>query len=179
MKHAFFYGFVSALISVLYTLGLYFTGFHSSVEKINAVAVISPIIALIVAITCMVLGARALRDDARPEENFGYGSALLASFGVSVVSTVLYAIFNFCYVTWLNPDIIDLMVQSQVAKLEAKGVSGAQLDNAEAMTRKLMQPIPSLFFVLISGIVLGLLISLIVAIFVRKRAEVAAAPPLV
>jgi Protein of unknown function (DUF4199) len=179
MKHALFYGFISALISALYTLGLYFTGFHSSVAKLDSVAVISPIIALAVSITCMVLGARAVGADTPPDEDFGYGRALLASFGVSVISTVLYGIFNFCYVSWLNPDIIDLMVQQRVIKMQNKGISGAQLDNAEAMTRKLMQPIPGFVFVLIFGIVAGLVISLVVAAFVRRKAAVLAAPPLV
>jgi hypothetical protein len=179
MKHAFFYGFISALISALYTLGLYFTGFHSTVAKLDSVAIISPIIALAVSITCMVLGARATRQDTPPDEEFGYGRALWASFLTSFVSTVLYGIFNFCYVSWLNPDIIDLMVQQQVAKMEAKGVSGPALDNAEAMTRKLMQPIPGFVFVLIFGVIAGLIISLVIAAFVRRKPVELAAPPLV
>lgn len=179
MKHAFFYGFISALISALYTLGLYFTGFHSSVAKLDSLAIISPIIALAISVTCMVLGARAAREDTPPDQDFGYGSALWASFLTSIVSTVLYGIFNFCYVSWLNPDIIDLMVQQQVAKMEAKGMSGPALDNAEAMTRKFMQPIPGFIFVLIFGVIAGLIISLVVAAFVRRKPVELATPPLV
>jgi hypothetical protein len=127
----------------------------------------------------MVLGARAVRADTPPAEDFGYGAALWASFCVSAVSTFLYDVFNFCYVSWLNPDIIDLMVQQQVAKLEAKGVSGPALDNAEAMTRKFMQPIPSFVFVLIFGIIIGLVTSLVVGAFLKRKALEPATPPLV
>lgn len=179
MKHALFYGFLSALIGAVVVLGLYFTGFHSDVAKLPAAGWIGGLCGLLVTTACMVLGTKAIREDNPPDEDFGYGRALWAAFRVSVVSTFLYAVFNFCYVSFINPNLIDLMVQSQVAKAEAKGMSGAALDNFETMTRKLSQPIPNFVFVVIFGVIFGFLISLVVAAFLKRPAPTPATPPLV
>jgi hypothetical protein len=179
MKHVLFYGFVSALIGAVLVLVLYFTGFHSDVSKLGVASVIGNIAGLVITVSCMVLGTKAVRDDTPPEEDFGYGRALWASFRISLVSTFLYGVFNFCYVSFINPGFIDIMVQGQMAKLEAKGVSGPALDNAEAMTRKFMQPVPAFIFVLLIGTLFGLVLSLIVAAVLKRKTPVTATPPLV
>ncbi len=55
-------------------------------------------------------------------------------------------------------------------KLQAKGVSGAQLDQAEKMTRMMMGPIPSAILGIIFGMIFGVILALIVAAFLKRPA---------
>jgi hypothetical protein len=95
---------------------------------------------------------------------------------VVAVSTFLTAIFNYVYAAFINPAFIDVMLQDQMDKLQAKGMGGAQLEQAEKITRFMMSPGMQAVFTLLGGLFIGFLLSLIVAAFL-KRPEPAGPPP--
>ena len=67
------------------------------------------------------------------------------------------------------------MIQYKMDQLQAKGISGAQLEQAEKYTRMLMNPVPATIITLVYLFILGFIISLIVAIFLKRPAP--ANPP--
>jgi len=67
------------------------------------------------------------------------------------------------------------MLQDKLDKLQAKGVSGAQLEQAEKITRFMLNPIPAAIAGLIYLFILGFIIALIVAAFLKRPAP--AGPP--
>jgi uncharacterized membrane protein len=85
---------------------------------------------------------------------------------------VLSTLFNFVYTTFINTGFTEVMLQAQMDKLQAKGLSGAQLDQAEKMTRMMMGPVPAALIGIIVGIFIGVIIALILAAFLKR-----AAPP--
>jgi ABC-type antimicrobial peptide transport system permease subunit len=96
---------------------------------------------------------------------------------ISLVASVLSAIFTYCYHAFINPGFSDVLIQDALAKMEAKGVSGAQLDKIESFDRILFSPPAMAAIALIFGFIFGVIISLIVAAFVKRPSP--AQPPAV
>lgn len=118
---------------------------------------------------------KARRAEIPDGEGFGYGRALWAGMLISIVSSILSAIFNYLYFAFINPGFTDIMLQDQMDKLQAKGMSGDQLEKVEKFTRFMMAPGMQGLFTLLAGLFIGFLIALVVAAFL-KRPEPAGPP---
>jgi Protein of unknown function (DUF4199) len=175
MKTCSLYGFILALAGALLTLALYFLGFHSDPAKLTAAKWIGGLGGLAIGITFTVLGVRARRAEVPESEEFGYGRALGAGVLLSLVSSFLSAVFAYAYNAFINPGFTEIMLQDAMDKAQAKGVSGAQLDQVEKFTRLMMGPGAQGVTTLIFGFIFGFIISLVVAAFLKRAAP--AGPP--
>lgn len=175
MKTSLMYGFVMALGASLVSLAFLFTGFHDEPDKMQLSQNISIVLNSLIAIACIVLGMREKRALTPATDNWGYGSALGTGLLISLWGTLFATIYTFCYFSFINPAINELIYQTQVAKMEEAGMSAADIANAEPMMRKMMNPViisvMSFFMILFFNAV----ISFIAAIFVKNRP----APPVV
>jgi hypothetical protein len=168
MKTCSLYGFILALAASFMTLMLYFLGFHSSAEKMDAAKWPGALVGLAIGVTIMALGVKARRDEVPAAEPFGYGRALWAGLLICIVSTALSAIFNYCYYAFINPGLSDLLLQQNLAKLEASGISGDKLDKMEAFNRMLFTPGWEAVFGVLAGLFFGLFIALILAAILKR-----------
>lgn len=168
MKTTLFYGAIMGFIGILMNYALYFLGFHDSAEKMHTSQTISAILGIGAGIVCLVLAARARRTETPASEPFGYGRSLLACFLTSLWSTVIGTLSWVIYIGVVNPGVRDIMVQGELAKLEAKGLSSTQIEQAEGMIRMMMGPIPQGLIGFCFGLVIWTVISLIIAAFVRR-----------
>jgi hypothetical protein len=175
MKTTFFYGVIMAVIGILLNYAMYFLGFHDSVEKMHTGQMISAIVGILAGIVCLVLAARARRSETPASESFGYGRSLLACFLTSLWSVCFTTLSWVIYIGVVNPGVRDVMIQGELAKLEAKGLSSTQVEQAEGMIRMMMGPVPQGLIGFCFGLVIWTLISLIIAAFVRRPAPDAAA----
>jgi hypothetical protein len=174
MKTCALYGFISALAGAFLTLIEFFLGLHSDASKLPVANWVGGISGLAIFITCLTLGVRARRGEVPAMDGFGYGRALWAGILVSFFSSVLGALFNFAYNSFINPALSDIILQDRLAKLESSGMSGDKLDKAESITRFMLSPVPESVYFLVMGLVIGLIVSLIVAAIVKREA---ALPP--
>jgi hypothetical protein len=170
MKTCALYGFISTLAGAFLVLILYFAGFHSDPSKLGAAQAIASIGGLAIAVTCTALGMRARREETPAAEEFGYGATLGAGVLIALVGSVLGAIFTYAYHAFINPGFSEILIQDAVTKMEAKGVSGAQLDKIESFDRILFSPVGMAVSALVIGFIFGVIISLIVAAFVKRPA---------
>jgi Protein of unknown function (DUF4199) len=168
MKTCSLYGFISALAGAFVTLILYFLGFHSDASKLQVAGWIGGLVGIAVTVTCLYLGVRARRDETPKEADFGYGKAAGAGTLISLVASFLSAVFAYTYYAFINPAFTDLMVQAQMAKMEARGMSGDQLEKAEAMTKWMMSAGPASVMAFFYIFILGVILALIVAAFVKR-----------
>jgi Na+/H+-dicarboxylate symporter len=168
MKTCSLYGFISALAGAFITLVLYLLGLHSDPAKVGMAGYIALAVGLPVGILIIALGVKARREETPLTEDFGYGRALGAGVLISVVSSVLSTAFNLVYSNFINPRFPEVMVQAQLAKLEAKGMPPAQLDAAEKGVRMFMGAVPQAIFGILAGVVFGLILSLIIAAFLKR-----------
>jgi magnesium-transporting ATPase (P-type) len=177
MKTCALYGFISALAGAFLVLILYFAGFHSDPAKLGAAQAIGTIAGLAIVIVVIALGVKARREEVPAEEEFGYGATLWAGMLISLVAAILSAIFTYAYHAFINPGFSEILIQDAMTKMEAKGVSGAQLDKIESFDRIIFSPAAMAAIALIMGFIIGVIISLVVAAFLKRPAP--AQPPAV
>ncbi len=170
MKTTFYYGVIMAVIGILLNYAMYFLGFHDSVEKMHTGQMIGFCIGAISGIVCLVLAARARRQETPASEPFGYGRSLLACFLTSLWSVCFTTLSWVIYIGVVNPGVRDIMVQGEIAKLEAKGLSSDQIEKAEGMIRMMMGPVPQGLVGFCIGLVFWTVLSLIIAAFIRRAA---------
>ena len=170
MKTYVTYGFFMALGGLLLTLALFFLGFHSDAAKLSSSQWIGSVGGLAIGITVLTLGIKARRADVPVTEEFGYGRALAAGVMITLFGALFGIVTNYLYFQVINPNMADLIVQAQLDKMEAKGMSGAQLEQAEKGIRMFMKPVFSAIFGFIMGLFWGTIISLIAAAFLKRKA---------
>jgi hypothetical protein len=123
------------------------------------------------------MGVRARRAEIPDAEEFGYGRAVGAGVMISVVASALGSIFTYAYVAFINTGYSEVLLQDQMDKLQAKGLSAAQLEQAEKMTRMFMGPLAMALAGLLAGVIFGVIISIIIAAFLKRAARQAPPPP--
>ena len=177
MKTPLIYGLYMALAGLVLNLGLYFAGFHSEVEKLATAQTISTIGNLILGVGLLVLGVKARRAEIPLTEDFGYGRALWAGVQISFFACIFGVITNFLYMGVINRGLKELMVQAQIAKWEALGMSSDKIEGAEKMMRMMMNPALQAVFGIIFGMIICTIISLIVAAFLKRPTQDNLTPP--
>jgi len=171
MKTPLIYGLYMALAGLVLNLALYFTGFHSDVDKLGTAQTIGTVGNFILGVGLLVLGVRARRAEIPLTEDFGYGRALWAGVQVSFFACVFGVITNFLYMGVINRGLKELMVQAQINKWEAMGMGSDKIEGAEKMMRMMMNPALQAVLGIIFGMIILTIISLIVAAFLKRPAQ--------
>jgi len=170
MNTTFMYGLTMAIANSLLNYALYFLGFHDSVEKLGTAQIVGGCGGLAITVVVLVLGCRARRAETPATKPFGYGQSFLSCFLISVWGVILGTISQVLYITLVNPGFRDVITQSELAKAEARGLSAAQLEQAEGMIRMMTGPVVQSIFQLVFGLVICVLLSLIIAAFIKRPA---------
>src|ERR1700689_3028597 len=105
MKTCFLYGFLLAVAGAILILALYFLGFHTDPAKLAAGNWIGGVLGLAIGIGLTALGVKTRRSEVPENVEFGYGSALGAGVLISLVASILGAIFNYVYAAYINPGL--------------------------------------------------------------------------
>jgi Protein of unknown function (DUF4199) len=94
----------------------------------------------------------------------GVGSGTLLSCVAAVISCVLV----FIYLKFINSAYIATIIQTQRSALAQRGITGAQAQQAMAVTAMLRTPVGIAVASLIGGVIAGVIVALIVSIFTQK-----------
>ncbi len=98
---------------------------------------------------------------------FGYG------FKIAMVVSVMMVLYTFLSVYLIFPEFTDLALQQARAALEAKGnLTDDQIDQAMAMTKKFLQPVPLAIFAFIGTLFFDTIAALLGAAFTKKSEPV-------
>jgi hypothetical protein len=170
MKTYVTYGFFLALGGFVANLVLYFLNFHSEAAKFGTAQAIGSCLLLVIAITCISLGIKSRRAQVPPTEDFGYGRALGTGVMIALFAGLFSIVTNYLYFQVINPGMSEVIVQAQLDKMEAKGLTGDQLERAEKGVRFFMKPAMMALFGFISSIFWGTIISLIAAAVLKRKA---------
>ena len=171
MKTYLVYGFGITLANAVLTLCLYFFGYHTDPEKIESAQWIITVFSLVISITGIVLGTKARRAETPANENFTYGRALGAGVMIVLFAALFGIVTNYLYFAVINPGLTDLIVQTQMAKLEARGMPSAQIETAEKMIRAFSRPPIQAAIGFLGAMVFGTVISLITSAFLQRQAR--------
>ena len=179
MKTYLTYGFAMALGGALVSLAMFLLGLHDSPSKLDTAQWIEGGCGLAVGIACIVLGTKARRAEVPPRENFGYGSALACGVMITLFAALIGLVTNYLYTAFINPNLVEVLLQSQVEKLEADGIPADRIEQIQKMSATMMKPAVLAVFGFISGMFFGTVISLITAVCLKRSATEDAldAPP--
>lgn len=94
----------------------------------------------------------------------GLGSGTL----LSSVGAVVTAILVYGYVKYINDSYVAAALQNARATLQQRGITGAQADQALAITRAITSPVGLFVTSVVAGVIVGFIVALIVSIFTQK-----------
>ena len=153
------YGLIQGVLSFI----VFLVGALAGIRQ-NWVGTVANIAVLIV---LMVLAHREFRrtHDGMMTYPQGLGSGTLLSSVAAAVTCVLV----YFYVKYINAGYLTAAMQAQQAALEQRGITGAQAQQAMAITSVIMTPVGILVTSLITGVIGGFIVALIVSIFTQKR----------
>lgn len=176
MKTTLKYGIGIAAANFVLGLIFFFLGFHSDVEKISTGKTIGSIATLLIIIGGIVMAIKARREQFPIEEDFGYGRALGAGVLTALWTAITGAVLSVIYATAINPGLQDVILESEIAKMEEKGIPADAIQQAEGiiafMTSPAMMGVSNFIFGLFTGVVISL-----IAAACLKRTAVEVAPP--
>ncbi|MGI4761764.1 MAG: DUF4199 domain-containing protein [Janthinobacterium lividum] len=152
------YGLLTGLVSVIISFGIYALELDQ-----NPVARFATMAVLVVGI---ILAMRNFKVQNGGFMSYGQGLGV----GVTVASIVglLSTAFVYVYTTFVDPELMTRVMDRARADMEAKGMPDAQIDQAMAFSAKFTTGPVMLIFTLLGSIIIGLLISLLVAAFVKN-----------
>ena len=160
--------------AILSVLGMISTALNYVLEayRDNTVATIASVVGLLVSTIVYVLAMKAARTNNEGYLTFGQGFEIGAL--VSAISGLLVAAFNGVYLRFISPETMQKLEQLQRQLALARGMTAEQYEkNIASASGQLSSSVGFLFilkfFVLL---VLGIIISLIVAAFLRKEKSI-------
>jgi hypothetical protein len=175
MSTKFFYALVLTLATIVLQLLLFFSGFQT--EKL-ATGQYLQYLGLVIMAVVLWFGIKAVRDE-KPDRPMTYGQGVGTGVLISLYSGLMGAVYTFIHFTFINTGFADYMIAVTREKWAARGLTQAQMESAEAITRKMLQPGVQAILGVFFAVLLGLVLSLIISAFL-KRGPLAAgkiAPP--
>jgi hypothetical protein len=143
-------------------------GIHSDPEKYTSAQWPGFFLLIGVLAAGITLGIKARRAETPPTDEFGYGQAL----GAGVLTILFAALFgvatSLLYSTAINPQFSEVLLQAQALKLEARGLSADKIEQIQKMSAMWMSPVVLAISGSIFMFVLGTIVSLIAAAFLKR-----------
>lgn len=161
MKSALTWGIILGIALIIYSMLMWFLDL--SLEKWVSW------VSYVIMIGGVILATISYRDNSL-NGTMTYGQAL--GFGVLMLlfASIISAIYSYIFLSFIDPGFIDKILQMTEEQLIEKGMSDDQIDMAIEMQRKFMKPIIMALMSIPSYTFMGLIISLITSIFLKKKA---------
>ena len=164
-----FYGFLTSVIGFGYTLILYALGYHG--EKIGE-AGLYEWLGHVIIIIGLILAIRKARKKALEDDgSFSYGHAFMVGFATAVVVAVGSTVFTYIYAKFINPGMVDAIINLQRKEMRELGVAQEQISAAAKVVKMGLSPLAQAFSAFVGTIFLGIFSSLILGIVFRNYKE--------
>jgi len=153
-------GVITALAMIVYTVILNLAGVAQS----------SPLqyVSFLLLIGGLVYGMRDFK-----EQNSGYlsyGQGLGVGTLTSAVAGLLSSLFSTFYIKFVDPTVLQRTMDEQRIKMEERGMSDAQIDQAMAMAEKMTGF--SFLFATLVVVFFGFILSLVIAAVLKRDRDV-------
>jgi uncharacterized membrane protein YvlD (DUF360 family) len=163
-------GLILGLVGVVYSLVVYFL--NLSFNKAQTY------VFLLVQIAVLFFLVKSYRDNYK-NGMMTYGEALGASIIICLYYAIIMAIFTYLLYTVIDKSLLDKQLAFAEEMMQKKGLPQATIDAGMAMQKKIMTPAFMAPISIFGNMFWGLIISLIVAAFVRKEGNPLADTPTV
>ncbi|GAB3340950.1 hypothetical protein GCM10027299_54790 [Larkinella ripae] len=153
------WGLISGVIFMVYTTAINVTGQFTNTTL--------PWLSLVISIVIVVMAMREYR--ALNGDYMSYGEGVGLGTLLSVVSAMVSFTYNFIYTTFIDPTIRQQTLDKVREQMEERGMPDDQIEQAMEMTEKFQSPGLQFLFGILAAAFFGLIISLIVAAFLRRN----------
>jgi len=153
-------GVIFALIGIVYSLVIYFLDL--SFNKVQG------LIFLVIQIVVLFFLVKSYRDNYK----YGaitYGEALGAGVIIFLYYALIMAVFTYLLFTVIDPDLIDKQLAFTEEEMIKKGLPESAIEAGMKVQTKIMKPAIMAPLSIFGSMFQGLIMSLIVAAFVRKE----------
>ncbi len=159
-KSAMTHGLYLGIALILYSVILYVTGqnLNTALSSINYVIMAAAVVYFQIQYRNQELGGYISYSKA-----LGYGVALMACAGV------IQSVYTVILLKYIDPTIIDQLRMMQEEQMMAQGMSDEQIEMSSKVMSMFQNPMVIAFSGLFSFALIGLIISLISSIFVKKN----------
>jgi ABC-type sugar transport system permease subunit len=173
MSTKFTYAVAMTISTAILNLGLYFTGFQT--ERL-ATGQYLQWIGFVIMGTVLFLGIKAVREE-KPDRALSYGQGLGAGVLISLYAGLMTSVYIYIHFAFINPEFVDYQMQVVREQWEAAGLSDAQMDQAEGITRTMMGPVAQAIISPFAHVFVGLILSLVLAAVLKRKPAADAVPP--
>ena len=163
-------GLILGLVGVVYSLVVYFL--NLSFNKAQGY------VFMLVQIAVLFFLVKSYRDNFK-HGMMTYGEALGAGVIICLYYAIIMAIFTYLLYTVIDKGLLDKQLAFAEEMMQKKGLPQASIDAGMAMQKKMMTPAFMAPVSILGNMFWGLIISLIVAAFVRKEGNPLADTPTV
>ena len=169
MNTKLFYALILTVCAVVLQLLLFFTGYQT--EKLATGQYFQWLGVVIMAIV-LWLGIKAVRDE-KPERTMTYGQRVGAGTLISLYYGLMSAVYTFVHFTFINTSFAEYTIAITREKWTAAGLTQAQMDAAESITRKMLQPGVQAILGVVIAVVIGVILSLIISALLKGKTPAA------
>jgi hypothetical protein len=173
MNTTVFYGLVLALANIVLLLVSYFLGFQT--DRIAQEPWFS-LVGLVVMIVILWLGIRATRQEAE-DGSLPYGRGVGSGTLISLYAGLIGMVYTFIHFTFINPSYVDYRIDVARQKWIQLGLKDAQMEAGEKVLRFVYAPVPFSILGLLITVILGVVIALVVAAFLKRAPAATPLPP--
>lgn len=151
------YGLLTGLVSIIISFGLFVSHQETSPLRFATFAVL---------IVGMVLGMIFFKQNNQGFMSFGQGVGV--GTVLSAVVGLLSGIFSYVYMNIIDPSVVIRMTEKIRADMEARGgMSDEQIDQAMAISGKMMNGPIMLVTALLGTILVGVILAMIISAFIK------------
>jgi hypothetical protein len=154
-------GLILALISIVYSLVMYFLDL--TLNKAQGYVL------LLIQIVVLFYLLKSYRDNFLHGQ-ISYGQSVGAGVIIYLYSAILSSVFSYILYTIIDPGLVTKQLAMAEQAMRARGnITEAQIDTAMKFTEKFMKPGIMVISGIIFGMIFGTILSLIASIFVKKE----------
>ncbi len=161
-----FYALVWTIGSAVFQLTLFFSGFQT--ERI-ATGKYLQWLGLLIAVAVLWLGIKAARDE-KPDRPLSYGQRLGAGVLISLYAGLMSAVYTWFHFKFINVNFAEYTLATVRERWAAAGLSASQMETAERVTRTFIGPEVQALMTPVITVILGLVLSSIIAAILEPRA---------
>lgn len=161
------YGLIGGAVSIIMSLISNLAGLTEGGN--TAVSIAIGIVALLIYIIMQFLGVKHHRDNELGGYiSFGRGFGL--SFLIAILISAISAIWNFIYLSFIDPDMMERVREAAYDTYEEMGFSDEQIEQSMSVIEATTSPSAQMIAGLIFGAIMGLICGLIISAILKRNA---------
>ena len=88
-----------------------------------------------------------------------------------VISSLITSAFNYLYLGFISPDLVNVMLEQQAEQLYEQGMSDEQIEQTMSISERFMSPGFLAIMGFFSNVIFGVILSLIISAIVKRQAD--------